>query len=340
MKNSEPGRNDSCPCGSGKKYKKCCMVREASPEQRAKMAEYFDEVRRAMEGKGFSTIEEANAFLSNYNLQRNAAPKDDFQGLSPEQMHRFLHFPFASPQLITFPSVINVTPEAPVMTLFQLMVNAIGEEGLKATATGNLPRNFCRDAASTYWGDETYREKTRFGGINKEEDFPDLNTTRHIAEMAGLIRKYKGRFILTRDCRSLMAGNGLSAIYPILFRVYVKDFNWAYRDRYPDIGIIQWSFLFTLYLLSRHGDSQRSSTFYEDQFLRAFPMALNGIAPDPYYPAEKQVRTCYTWRTFVHFVGFFGLAVVEPVAKGPFCREYQVKSLPLLQEVVQFHLTK
>jgi uncharacterized protein YecA (UPF0149 family) len=22
--NSQPGRNDPCPCGSGKKYKKCC----------------------------------------------------------------------------------------------------------------------------------------------------------------------------------------------------------------------------------------------------------------------------------------------------------------------------
>lgn len=24
IKDKEPGRNDSCPCGSGKKYKKCC----------------------------------------------------------------------------------------------------------------------------------------------------------------------------------------------------------------------------------------------------------------------------------------------------------------------------
>ena len=22
---NKPGRNDSCPCGSGKKYKRCCM---------------------------------------------------------------------------------------------------------------------------------------------------------------------------------------------------------------------------------------------------------------------------------------------------------------------------
>ena len=165
------------------------MVREASPEQQAKTAEYFDEVRRAMEGKGFSTIEEANVFLSNYNQQRNTAPRDDFHGLSPDQMHSFIHFPFASPQLVTFPTIIDETPTAPVLTLFRLLVEAIGEKGLKPTATGNLPRNFCREAALTYWGEETYRERTRFGGINKEEDFPDLNTTRHIAEMAGLIRK-------------------------------------------------------------------------------------------------------------------------------------------------------
>ncbi len=23
-----PGRNEKCPCGSGKKYKKCCMIRD------------------------------------------------------------------------------------------------------------------------------------------------------------------------------------------------------------------------------------------------------------------------------------------------------------------------
>ena len=25
------GRNDPCPCGSGKKYKKCCFAREVAP---------------------------------------------------------------------------------------------------------------------------------------------------------------------------------------------------------------------------------------------------------------------------------------------------------------------
>lgn len=26
---SEAGRNDPCPCGSGKKYKKCCLIATA-----------------------------------------------------------------------------------------------------------------------------------------------------------------------------------------------------------------------------------------------------------------------------------------------------------------------
>ena len=36
-----PGRNDPCPCGSGKKYKKCCFLRDdaaASPKQTAPAA--------------------------------------------------------------------------------------------------------------------------------------------------------------------------------------------------------------------------------------------------------------------------------------------------------------
>ncbi len=45
----------------------------------------------------------------------------------------------------------------------------------------------------------------------------------------GLIRKYKGRFILSRDCRQLLVKDGMTAIYPRLFRAYVEEFNWAYR---------------------------------------------------------------------------------------------------------------
>jgi len=30
------GRNDPCPCGSGKKYKKCCLARDEALERERK----------------------------------------------------------------------------------------------------------------------------------------------------------------------------------------------------------------------------------------------------------------------------------------------------------------
>ena len=45
MKNSKVGRNDPCPCGSGNKYKKCCLVmpisdsEEYNPEPPIKISE-------------------------------------------------------------------------------------------------------------------------------------------------------------------------------------------------------------------------------------------------------------------------------------------------------------
>lgn len=41
MSAGKPGRNDKCPCGSGRKYKQCCLEKdeEAAREARAKAAE-------------------------------------------------------------------------------------------------------------------------------------------------------------------------------------------------------------------------------------------------------------------------------------------------------------
>ena len=105
--------------------------------------------------------------------------------------------------------------------------------------------------------------------------------------LAGLIRKYKGRFILSRDCRRLLAGDGMTTIYPKLLKAYVEQFNWAYRDGHTELRFIQQAFLFTLYLLIRYGDTWRAQAFYEDAFLRAFPIALDDVPPSPVFTAHS-----------------------------------------------------
>lgn len=332
------GRNDPCPCGSGLKYKKCCADKQEAGGQPSGMGEVMEELREILKGQSFGSLDEANSFLGQYMQQRSQAPIDDFHGLSSEQMHRFLHFPFDTPQMVTFPSRLDITPEAPIVTLFNLLADAIGEEGLKATATGNLPRSFCREAAISFLGDDEYRERTKYGGINTEPDFPELHVTRLVAELAGLIRKYKGKFILGRECRKLLAEQVASGIYPLLFRAFVREYNWGYRDRYEDFSIIQQSFLFTLYLLQRFGTEWQTSAFYAENFLRAFPAVLGEARPFSFETAEETVGRCYAIRALDRFAGFLGLAEIDRDPTKRFSDEFRLRKLPLLEHVVQFHL--
>jgi hypothetical protein len=332
------GRNDPCSCGSGIKYKKCCAGKQQAGEQPAGVGVVTGELRELLKGQSFGSLDEANAFLSKHMRQRNKAPADDFHGLSPEQMHWFLHFPFDTPALINFPASLDITPQAPIATLFNLLVNAIGDEGLKATATGNLPRNFCREAARTYLGEEEYQRWSRFGEMRSETEFKEMHVTRLVAELAGLIRKYKGKFILGRECRKLLTGNGPANIYPRLLVAFVKKYNWGYQDGYQEIPFIQHSFLFSLYLLGRYGEEWRANTFYEDCILRAFPALLPQVQPTSYYSAEKILRNCYSLRCLEHFARFLGLAEIERDPNKRFTADFLLRNMPLLDHVVQFQL--
>ncbi|MDD2733222.1 MAG: SEC-C metal-binding domain-containing protein [Desulfuromonadaceae bacterium] len=333
------GRNDPCPCGSGLKYKKCCADKENTGGQQTGTGSPLDGLRELLKGQNFGSLDEANAFISQHMQQQNKTVIDDFHGLSSEQMHRFLHFPFESPELATFPSRLDVTPKAPILTLFNLLTEAIGDDGLKMTATGNLPRNFCREAAKVFWGEDEYARWSRHGELRSEDEFAELNTARLVAGLAGLIRKYKGKFIIGKECRKVMAEQGMAGIYPRLFRSFVKEYNWGYGDRMQEIPMVQHSFLFTLHLLNKYGAEWRSSLFYEDNFLQAFPMVLKEVPEiSECYSPEKTLRSCYSWRCLERFARFMGLVEVERDPANRYTGDFRLRKLPLLDHVVQLHL--
>ncbi len=332
------GQNDLCLCGSGIKYEDCC-ANKLKVDQRAMLGAAMDEVRELLEGRSFASLDEANAFLSLHMQQRNQAPKDNFDGLSSEQMHSFLHFPFESPHLVSFPSCLDVAPEAPILTLFKLLAERLGDQGVKATSTGNLPRNLCRNIAMAYLGEEKYQENYRYGELRSEQEFFDLHVTRLVSGLTGFVKKYKGKFVVSSECRKLMSKNGLASTYPKLFREYATRYNWAYRDRWQQIRLIQQSFLFSLYLLKRHGTEWQSSRFYEDWFLRAFPAVLQEVLPiGEYFAPEQVLRSCYSSRCIDSFAGFLGLVEIQRDSGKRYNEDFRLRKLPLLDRVVQFHL--
>ena len=98
MKIPPVGRNDPCPCGSGKKFKNCCLGREDAVASDRGATGASAELRKALEDGQFGSLAEMQAFVERLTQQRNQRPLDEFQGLSPEQMHHLLNFPYASPE--------------------------------------------------------------------------------------------------------------------------------------------------------------------------------------------------------------------------------------------------
>jgi hypothetical protein len=338
MEKGDVEQDDSCPCGSGRRSQHCCRGKERASASSSVLGGAMRELRQALAGKEFASEEELQAFVQDFNEQLGRRPLDDFSGLSPEQMHRFLYFPFDSPQLVAFPPRLGIPPTAPFLTLFRLLARAMGEGGLKATARGNLPRKLVQEAASAFegeGGDQRYAPRS----IRTEADFFELHVTRLVAELSGFIRKSKGRFVLRRDGRVAAKDEAAASLYPRLFLIYVRDFNWAYWDAYPALPFIQQSFLFTLYLLTLHGDQWRPSTYYEDAFLRAFPKVLEEVAPVSYSTPESLIRSCYSWRVLERFAGFMGLVEIRRESNRLLDRSFQVRSTPLLKETVRFRIT-
>lgn len=324
------GRNDPCPCGSDRKYKHCC-----GQPGRSGTGEPGDDLKSSMAGREFADEAEVQAFAGAYMQRANATGLDDFDGLSPTQMSDLLYAPLDSPQRIEFVQSGIAGADAPIMVLFNALAEAIGEDGLRTTARGNLPRAFCRTARDQYPSLDHADPIANTSSVNRENDFPDLHVTRVVAQTAGLIRKYKGRFLLTRKARRLETQGG---IYPLLLTTHATRFNWGYSDRYPELDFVQQAFAFTLYLLHHHGAAEHKQHFYEDAFLRAFPTVLESMEPEPFLSTETTLRQCYRLRTLSRFAGFLGLARLEWLNNDILNPDIRITKTPLLDAAVRFDL--
>ncbi len=327
------GRNDPCPCGSGKKHKHCCLNPATDALQGLQSL--------VQEHGSFESEDDLKAFVANWQTQQNHRVIDDFQGLTAEQMHRFLHFPFDSQDLIEWHRPDGPTDSIPAMFLMRRLLRGIGDEGAKHTQTGNLPRQLCRDIALAYWehiGDDfRLRHMSR---VRSENELPELNKIRLLAELAGLIRKYRKRFVLTRQGKALLEENKAGDLYWLLFKTAASEFNWAYEDGYPDFGIIQQSFAFSLYLLSRLARSKSDEIVVADGFLQAFPAMLREApeADPTVWSEEDTARACYRTRCLHRFLWFLGLCHrYKGEESKPWDAQRTIQATPLLNELVRFH---
>jgi hypothetical protein len=332
------GRNEPCPCGSGKKYKKCCLDREDGSFRKGVAGEVLAEIREELEDKELESLEDAQAVAAEVMNRRNNAAIEDFSGLSPRQMHRIISFPFESPDFVSFPEDFSVPKDAPMMMLFTLLAEAVGAEGVRSTAKGNLPRKLCQEAFLRFREAGLGGRFADFDKVNKEEDFFELHYVRLVAVLSGILRKHRNKFLLTVKGRKAVEDSTGRRAYFGLFRACAEKFNWAYFDLFPDYHIIQGSFLFTLYLLHVHGDTFRPAEFYGELFLRAFPVVQDEGPVETFFPPREKVVRCHGLRTLERFAVLFGLAEMREIKGDKPTSRFEVKKAPFLDNFIHFSL--
>ena len=143
---------------------------------------------------------------------------------------------------------------------------------------------------------------------------------------------------MTRKCREMLAKQESGRLYFELFKAYATKFNWAYRDGYPEAEIVQRSFLYTLFLLTSFGDTERSQQFYENKFITAFPMVLEAFPETSYSSTEEQARRVYFLRALERFAAFFGLAELIPESGELYLSKYLVRRTGLLERFLTLNL--
>jgi hypothetical protein len=337
------GRNHPCPCGSGKKYKHCCLLLPDNPYADSvadnPATGISDDLADLMADRDFESLEDAQSFADQFMRARNEAPSDDFHGLNPATMHRVLHFPFESPDLFEFPEQLNLEAQAPILTLLEGLFDQIGD-GVKPTATGNLPLKVCRAVRSVFTEKHTNYSELSWPfkelRINTEPDFMDLHVARIVAELAGLLRVYRGKFVLTGACKKLLKAGSVAGLYPLLLKTYSRKFNWGYWDGYGQIPFIQHGFLFSLYLLQLFGGEWHDDDFYASHYLNAFPMAVDEVEESFYAEPDVFFKDCYKLRSLLRFAGLLGLAEVKGVANLLERDSFQLRATPLLGAAVRF----
>lgn len=81
------GRNDKCPCGSGLKYKKCCLIKEVEEKQLTNEMEMISKTTKITDGNGNGfyrifwddKVEKVNPveYYKNFELKRRAIVYQD-----------------------------------------------------------------------------------------------------------------------------------------------------------------------------------------------------------------------------------------------------------------------
>ncbi len=303
----------------------------------SKSSKIFDKMRMALNDQDFKSIDEAQTFLDDLVVKKNTEPISEFLGLSPEQMYCILHKPFTgTTDILTLNR--NLPKEnfldIPIVKETIYFLKRFSElQPLKATAKGNLPLAFAREMHDKFPEHPNFHYR-----IRSEEEDSKLSALHHLLDMAGLVKKRNQKFSLTQKGQIVVENGFRIDDFFHLFETYTIKFNWASRDLYPNLDIIQESFLFSCYLLYQKTKTYIQINELTAYFIQAFPAVLNKVERIPYMEPEEEVRSAFYLRFIERFCEYFGLVTIQKEKGKSLDFKYAIQITSLFEKMFDWKL--
>lgn len=293
------------------------------------LQEYIDR----MQAKGITpTIEDLNRKMAEFSRLHNNTSRPDFEGYSSFEMHKLLYAPFDHESPIQFNSLTSqACSNIPIVRQVKRLAEIISIHGqIKLTPAGYLPVKVVHELYLLGRPDEMIEHKIL--KLTKELECMPVHLARILAEVTGIIKKRKGVLTLTAKGTKIITDD--STLLVTIFNGFCQKFNWAYFDGYTDdeqselIG--QFGFGYSLILLNKYGNIERTSKFYADKYFEALPVLVKDVQATF---NKDYSSNCYGLRTFERFLYHFGM--VEIKKDMPFLQaETYVKKTPLFDQFI------
>ena len=273
--------------------------------------------------------------------EQNRHPLRELGGLSPDQAF-LLHncgwwadpFPIRLETNLSFEQVGQTQFFHNVRAFLQAVDDF---QGAPTTAKGNLSRAFVAhmlDLLALRPGRlEMIRQVCKV--INESDVWP-LHIVRAVCQVGGLVRKRKGRFVVTRKARGLLEEDRAGALYHHLFDTMLRQFNLAYLTRVDEVPGIQETVPYELYRIAQLPLGQDHE--------------IEGLVPIVFMPVVRQEIATYSsqedtpqWllkNFLLRPLESFGLVEIVAGARKPPSIDLMnhVRRLPLFDAFIRFEI--
>lgn len=166
-----------------------------------------------------------------------------------------------------------------------------------------------------------------------EADVPDLHIARVVLELSGLLRRRKGRFIVTRAGVELAEPVGIAYLAARVFRAFFGEFNLAYLDGAPDNPTLQHVLPLALWRMGVEARDWLEAQAFADRVLPGV-LGMNPLAAR--YPGLALVPV--RMRVMLPLVDFGLLEsrMVGPDGIPSWERKLEVRVTPLYDRMLRF----